>query len=128
MYGTGESLIGLLNLHPGWPHVRSGPVNLEEVERGDRGVQNDKPGQTAPSMDPGQAGMLPLSRGAGSEVQIPTPALECSKNKKKTASSNTQSTVDWKTQYFHWLFDEKPLKHSVFQYFYQKHMQNPYGF
>ena len=82
MYGTGESLIGLLNLHPGWPHVRSGPVNLEEVERGDRGVQNDKPGQTAPSMDPGQAGMLPLSRGAGSEVQIPTPALECSPPKK----------------------------------------------
>ena len=51
--------------------MRSGPVNLEEVERGDRGVENDKPGQTAPSMDPGQAGMLPLSRGAGSEVQIP---------------------------------------------------------
>ena len=81
--------------------MRSGPVNLEEVERGDRGVENDKPGQTAPSMDPGQAGMLPLSRGAGSEVQIPTPALECSKTKQKKASSNTQSTVDWKTPYFH---------------------------
>ena len=81
--------------------MRSGPVNLEEVERGDRGVQNDKPGQTAPSMDPGQAGMLPLSRGAGSEVQIPPPSPRMFQQKKKTASSNTQSTFDWKTQYFH---------------------------
>ena len=53
--------------------MRSGPVNLEEVERGDRGVENDKPGQTAPSMDPGQAGMPSRSRGAGSEVQIAPP-------------------------------------------------------
>ena len=83
----GESLIGHLNLHPDWPHVWSRPVNLEEVERGDRGVQNEKPGQSAMSMDPGQAGMLPLyRRGPVSEVQISPPAPECSppkKNKKK---------------------------------------------
>ena len=63
--------------------MRSGPVNLEEVERGDRGVENDKPGQTAPSMDPGQAGMLLLSRGAGSEVQIPPPSPRMFQKKTK---------------------------------------------
>ena len=89
-------------LHHGWTHLGSRPAILKAIDSEDRGVSNEELGLSDLSMDPGQAGIhQPSGGGPGPEVQIPPPALECSKKKKKTASSNTESTVDWKTQCFH---------------------------
>ena len=58
------SWIGLLNLQPAWTHVgtqhMNQHVNLEEADREDRGVQNERLGVSALRMDPGQAGMILL--------------------------------------------------------------------
>ena len=79
------SWIGLLNLQPAWTHVgtqhMNQHVNLEEADREDRGVQNERLGVSALRMDPGQAGMILLQ---GREGLSPFPgALNIAESLKK---------------------------------------------